>query len=84
MLWQAMSNMTFRMPGGYAVFASSPDSRASFYAAPSVLDPMTACVIGAPPEITPETTRSTLHDWKASHVVVVPGTAGAACHEPLR
>ena len=80
MLWQAMSNMTFRMPGGYAVFASSPGSRASFYAAPSVLETaMTACVIGAPPEITPETTRSTLHDWKASHVVVVPGTAGAAC-----
>ena len=36
-------------------------------------------VIGAPPEITPEKTRSTLHDWKASYVVVVPGTAGAAC-----
>ena len=34
MLWQSMADMTFRMPGGYAVFAT-PSGTASFYATPS-------------------------------------------------
>jgi hypothetical protein len=84
MLWQAMSDMTFRMPGGYAVFASSPSGTASFYAAPSVLqNAMTACVSGVPPQISPEETRTVLHGWRAGYVVVVPGTNGAACATEL-
>ncbi len=84
MLWQAMSDMTFRMPGGYAVFASSPSGAASFYAEPSVLEnAMTSCVSGVPPQISPEETRSVLLSWKARFVVVVPGTTGAACATKL-
>jgi hypothetical protein len=84
MLWQAMSDMTFRMPGGYAVFASSPSGTASFYAEPSVLEnAMTSCVSGVTPQISPEETRSVLHGWKARYVVVVPGTTGATCATKL-
>ncbi len=84
MVWQAMSDMTFRMPGGYAVFAGSPSGAASFYAQPSVLqNAMTSCVTGVPPQNSPEDTRSVLHGWKARYVVVVPGTTGAACATKL-
>jgi hypothetical protein len=84
MVWQAMSDMTFRMPGGYAVFASSPSGAASFYAQPSVLQSaMTSCVTGVPPQNSPEDTRSVLHGWKARYVVVVPGTTGATCATKL-
>ncbi len=84
MLWQAMSDMTFRMSGGYAVFASPPKGTASFYAEPSVLEnAMTSCVTGVPPQISPEETRSILHGWKARYVVVVPGTTGAECATKL-
>lgn len=80
MLWQAMSGMTFRMPGGYAVFASSPAGAATFDSAPSTLEQaMTYCGVGAPPQITSEEIRSVLRRWNASHVVVVQGTAGAPC-----
>ena len=84
MLWQAMSDMTFRMPGGYAVFAAAPQGAASFNPAPSVLGTaMSSCVAGVPPQIAPAATRSVLRGWDARYVVVVPGTAGAACATAL-
>ena len=80
MLWQALSNMTFRMPGGYAVFASSPNGTASFVGTPSTLEQaMTNCGVGAAPGISVEETRRTLRDWNARYVVVVTGSTGAAC-----
>ena len=80
MLWQAMADMTFRMPGGYAVFATPPMGTASFNAVPSVLGgALTACVVGVPPQISPEQARSAVRGVKARYVVVVPGSAGAAC-----
>ena len=84
MLWQAMSDMTFRMPGGYAVFASAPHGIASFNPAPSVLGTaMASCVAGVTPQIAPSATRSVLRGWDARDVVVVPGTGGAACATAL-
>jgi len=84
MLWQAMSDMTFRMPGGYAVFASAPHGTASFNPAPSVLGTaMSSCVAAVPPQIAPSVTRSVLEEWDARYVVVVPGTDGAACATAL-
>ena len=84
MLWQAMSDMTFRMPGGYAVFASAPDGTASFNPAPSVLgSAMSSCVAGVPPQLPPAVTRSVLRGWDARYVVVVPGATGAACATAL-
>jgi hypothetical protein len=80
MLWQAMSNMTFRMPGGYAVFASSAKGTASFSGAPSMLEQaMTNCGVGADPGISVQATRNTLKHWNARYVVVVTGSTGAAC-----
>ena len=80
MVWQAMSNMTFRMPGGYAVFASPPKGTASFIAAPSTLEQaMTNCGVGLAPGISVEETRQTLRRLNAKYVVVVTGSAGAAC-----
>jgi len=84
MLWQAMSGMTFRMPGGYAVFATAPDGHADFNPASSVLgSAMSSCVAGVPPQISPVVTRSVLRSWDARYVVVVPGTVGAACATTL-
>ncbi len=84
MLWQAMSDMTFRMPGGYAVFASAPDGAASFNPAPSVLgSALTSCVAGVPPQLPPSGTRSALRGWDAQYVVVVPEATGAACATAL-
>jgi hypothetical protein len=84
MLWQAMADMTFRMPGGYAVFATAPTGIASFDPASSVLgSAMSSCVAGVPPQIPAAVTRSVLRRWGAKYVVVVPGTAGAACATAL-
>jgi len=84
MLWQAMADMTFKMPGGYAVFASSPDAVASFNPAASpVLDALGLCRGGMVPTITPEQTRATLRSWGAVAVVVVSGTTGAGCATEL-
>ena len=55
MIWQAMADMTFKMPGGYAVFASSPAGVASFDPTPSpVLSALELCQAGQVPTITPE------------------------------
>ena len=84
MLWQAMSGMTFRMPGGYAVFASAPDGTASFNPAPSALSSaMISCISGVPSQISPALTRSVLRRWDARYVVVARGEFGAACATAL-
>ena len=80
MLWQAMADMTFRMPGGYAVFASPPTEVASFNPTPSpLLAALGLCAGGQTPDITPEQTRAALRGWRASSVVVARETAGADC-----
>jgi hypothetical protein len=78
MLWQAMANMQFRMPGGYAVFATP--TGATFDSQPSALhSALVACFSGHPPTLAPATTRAQLRAIGASTVVVVPGTRGASC-----
>jgi hypothetical protein len=80
MVWQASADMTFKMPGGYAVFASPPTGVASFDPAPSpVLDALDLCHAGETPSVTPEQTRATLRQWDTAAVVVAPGTVGAPC-----
>jgi hypothetical protein len=82
MLWQAMSDMTFRMPGGYAVFAG-PSGSASFLAGDlttALGQAMNLCANG---EQVPATSipgiRSDLHRLSVRDVVVVQGTRGARC-----
>lgn len=80
MLWQAMSDMTFRMPGGYAVFATPPHGTASFVAGSSlVTDAMADCASGATPPYSPRQILSDLQRLDSSYVVVVPGTTGSSC-----
>ncbi len=83
MLWQAMSGLTFRMPGGYAVFAASSGA-ASFYPGSSAaLDAMTACMIAVPIPVTDQQILADLRRLGTGAVVVVPGITGAPCAERL-
>jgi hypothetical protein len=82
MLWQAMSDMTFRMPGGYAVFAG-PSGSASFFAADLTTplgQAMNLCANGntVPTTLVPGV-RAGLRQLSVRNVVVVPGTEGAQC-----
>jgi hypothetical protein len=78
MVWQAMADMQFRMPGGYAVFATP--TGATFNSESSALhSALVACFTGRAPDLAPATTRAQLHAIGASTVVVVPGTRGASC-----
>ncbi len=79
MLWQSMADMTFRMTGGYAVFAT-PSGAASFYATPSELQGALAeCEAGQDPQIATEVIRSDLNSYEVQKVVVAKASLGAAC-----
>jgi hypothetical protein len=78
MLWQAMAEMQFRMPGGYAVFATP--TGATFDSQPTALHgALAACFAGQSPALSPAITRAQLRAIGASTVVVVPDTRGASC-----
>lgn len=79
MLWQAMAGLTFRMPGGYAIFPTATGT-ATFDSAPSLVgQALDDCAAGGEPQIPPSTIRSELHSWNASLVAVVSSAPGAAC-----
>jgi hypothetical protein len=79
MLWQSMADMTFRLPGGYAVFAT-PSGVASFYGTPSALQGALAqCQAGQEPALPTQVIRSDLRSLKAEKVVVAETSIGAAC-----
>jgi hypothetical protein len=83
MLWQAMSGLTFRMPGGYAVFATSSGA-ASFIASDSaVQNAMYGCSVAVPYPPTDRQILTDLRRLRTRAVVVVPGTDGAPCAERL-
>jgi hypothetical protein len=85
MLWQAMADMDFRMPGGFAVFADQ-DGSASFYGRASPLQAaLAACEVGTPssPALTAAEVQAQLQQWRARTVVVVPTVPGAACATSL-
>lgn len=79
MLWQAMADLTFRMPGGYAVFPTAAGT-ATFDSAPSPLQMiLSECTSGAEPQVSSSTIRSELRSWNVSVVVVAVSAPGAAC-----
>ena len=79
MLWQAMADLTFRMPGGYAVFPTAAGT-ATFASSPSLVQMvLSECGGGAEPQLSPSTIRSELRSWNASFVAVVVSAPGAAC-----
>jgi hypothetical protein len=83
MVWQAMSNMSFRMPGGFAVFRKGSGHRpdgATFVSERSPLKlALVACSKGQTPQISPETLVSQLRGLHARFVVVSPAASGAPC-----
>jgi hypothetical protein len=79
MLWQAMADDTFRMPGGYAVFRSA-DGTATFDSDPSqVQQALAECAGGGPAPLAPSTVRMELRTWNASLAAVVISAPGSAC-----
>jgi len=85
MLWQAMADMTFRMPGGFAVIPG-PTGANTFAGQTSPLQTALAgCSAGASttPSLPAEAVRAQLRGWRTRTVVVVPTSPGAACAEAL-
>lgn|GEM_PF-2049382 len=83
MLWQAVANVRFKMPGGYAVFRSASGS-ATFASAPSPLqESLALCSMGEPVSQSPSSIRSQLASWHASGVLVAPNYPGASCARHL-
>jgi hypothetical protein len=84
MLWQAMANMQFRMPGGFAVIPG-PGGANTFNGQPSALQSaLAACQGGAPSAgLSARDVRTQLRRWRTKTVVVVPTVPGAACAEAL-
>jgi len=85
MLWQAMADMTFRMPGGFAVIPG-PTGASSFSAQASPLQgALAGCTAGASstPSLPPGAVRTQLRTWHTRIVVVVPTSPGAACARAL-
>lgn len=85
MLWQAMANMAFRMPGGFAIIPD-PSGASSFSAQTSPLQgALAACAAGAgtTPSLPPAAVQVQLRSWHTRTVVVVPTSPGAVCAKAL-
>jgi len=78
MVWQTFAHMTFRMPGGYAVFAGP--GKASFTSPSSVTqEALGSCRAGQTLPISASQVRADLADWRAQEVAVVLSAPGAPC-----
>ena len=85
MLWQAMAQMDFRMPGGFAVIPDA-DGTNTFNGQPSPLEEALAQCEGgaaAPPAFPAAAVRAQLRQWHTETVAVVPTAPGAACAAAL-
>jgi hypothetical protein len=85
MLWQAMGNMEFTMPGGFAVIPG-PNGANTFNGQGSPLqDALATCEGGVNyvAGFTPAEVLDQLKEWQTHTVVVVPSAPGAACAENL-
>ena len=85
MLWQAMADMRFRMPGGFAVIPG-PDGANTFVGQASPLaDALGQCEGGAAsvPDFSAAEVRAQLREWQTETVAVVPTEPGAACATSL-
>jgi hypothetical protein len=85
MLWQAMANMAFRMPGGFAVIPG-PNGANTFNGQPSPLqEALATCQSGGATfvAIPPAQVRSLLAQWQTHTVAIVPYAPGAGCAESM-
>lgn len=81
MLWQAMADMQFRMPGGFAVIPG-PDGANTFGGEVTPLSQALAeCEQGAPAvtNFTAANLQAQLRRWGTKTVAIVPSAPGAAC-----
>jgi hypothetical protein len=79
MVWQAMAHVTFKMPGGYAVFRNDA-GKATFVATSSLLQEVFAqCAMGEKVDLAPSILRSELRKIHASLAVVPTAVPGARC-----
>lgn len=71
MVWQADAHLTFRMPGGYAVFATPGTGTATFLSAASSLgSALGRCVIGRSPPVNGPEVMAQLARWHVNYVAV--------------
>jgi hypothetical protein len=85
MLWQAMANMQYRQPGGFAVIPG-PDGHNTFNGDPSPLEAaLGQCEGGtvAAVDFPAADVRAQLRQWHTETVAVVPSAPGAACATAL-
>ncbi len=84
MLEQAMADMQFKMPGGFAVIAG-PSGANTFHGQASPLQgALTGCEGGAPTAgLSADEVRADLRHWQTEAVVVVPTAPHSACAEEL-
>jgi len=85
MLWQAMAQLEFRMPGGFAVIPG-PDGANTFNGDYSPLQGALAqCEVGASavPDFPAADVLAQLRQWHTRTVAVVPTAPGAACATAL-
>ena len=82
MIWQAEADVTFKMPGGYAIFASPQGGKATFWGTYSPLQAtLASCALNGTGTLSPADVRDQLEEWGTRDVVVPPSSPGAACAE---
>ncbi len=85
MLWQAMANMQFRMPGGFAVIPGPTGANTFNGQASPLQQALAQCEGGATsvPAFSGEDVRAQLRGWRTGTVAVVPSAPGAGCATAL-
>jgi hypothetical protein len=84
MIWQAEADVTFKMPGGYAIFASPPGGTATFWATSSPLTgALESCAANGTGTLSPSDVRDQLRAWGTRYVVVPSSSPGAPCAEKV-
>jgi hypothetical protein len=85
MLWQAMADLQFRMPGGFAVIPGPTGANTFAGEASPLQAALAACQGGAAsaPGLSAPAVRAQLQRWHTRTVAVVPTAAGARCATAL-
>jgi len=85
MLWQAMADMEFRMPGGFAVIPGPTGANTFGGQATPLSEALGQCEGGATsvPGFSAADVQAQLRQWQTQTVAVVPTAPGAACATTL-
>ncbi len=85
MLWQAMADMDFRMPGGFAVIPGPTGANTLAGQTSPLQTALAACWAGTggAARLSAQDVRAQLDRWRTRTVAVVPTAPGAACATAL-